>query len=172
MRIFHETRMRGRKGPTASEETSLAEGRLGHVQDVLIIAIRYAVGNGCPGLGSLMGNTQFLRSGNELTGIVGINLLDLPSTTEPLKCLPGRLESLVLDRDTSDKGRIQIFDVDCILISSDAVLLTTFSGHQVVCCDDFTSLFGIPLTGANKMTFGSHLALAAVFTILVERLVS
>ena len=74
MRIFHETRMRGRKGPTASGKTCLAQGRLGHVQDVLIVAARSAVDDGSPGLRGLMGNSQLLRGGNELTGIVGINL--------------------------------------------------------------------------------------------------
>ena len=38
--------------------------------------------------------------------------------------------------------------------------------------DDFPPLLGLPIVGAFEMPFSSHLTLAAMLAILVERLVS
>ena len=115
--------------------------------------------------------TQFLRGGDELTGVIGIDSLYLPIAAEPLECFARTLVGFVLDRDTSDKARIQIFDVYCILVTSHSVFLALLVGHQVIRSDNFTPLFGFSFVRTCKMSLCCPFALAALWTVPVERLV-
>ena len=67
----------------------MAQGRLGHVQDVLIVALSNAVGNRDPGLRGLMRDTQLICCCYQFTRIIGVNLLDLAPPAKPFEGLAG-----------------------------------------------------------------------------------
>ena len=142
MRVLHETSVWSSKGPTASGKASLAQGRLSHIQDILIVAFRNAVGYRGPGLRGLMGNPQLIRSGDQLSGIIGVNIWDLAVTAKPLEGFLGGRAEFVLHGDRGNEARIQIFNVDRIPKPSDAVFLAPLGGDKVICCHNFTRFRG------------------------------
>ena len=71
-----------------------------------------------------MEDLKFLGRGLKLSGIIGINPLDLTPTAIKLESLAGFLMAFVLHRVTSNKARIQVLNVHGVFESVDAVFLT------------------------------------------------
>ena len=98
--------------------------------------------------------------------------MDLAVTAKPLEGLFGGRAELVLHGDTGNEARIQIFDVDRILVTSNAVFLAPFGGDKVICCHNFTPFSWLSLVRTCEVALGIHLALDALLAICVERLVT
>ena len=119
-----------------------------------------------------MEDLKFLGRGLKLTGIIGINPLDLTPTTIKLESFAGFLVAFVLDRVTSNKARIQVLNVHGVFESVDAVFLTLFIGDQVISSDQLAPFLRLTFIRSLEMPFSRHFAFTAILTILVERLMS
>ena len=119
-----------------------------------------------------MRSTQLICSRFQLPGVVRVNPLYFPGTAEPFESFACFLVGLILDRPDAIRPEYKSLMLTAFLYAPHTVFLAFLCGDKMVCGYDFTPLFGLALIGSSEVPLLCHLALAAIFAIFVEGLMS